>query len=137
MPTIRKAGFIACILLLTATSLPAQRGGTLGPPSGKTQRVKFARGRTTAVLKGAVVRGTQDQYILGARASQTMIVHITSREKNAVFTILGPNGTALEGTEEGVDATDWTGELPLSGDYSIWVSPSRGNATYTLEVTIR
>jgi len=67
-----------------------------------------------------------------------MIVHITAREKNAVFTILGPNGTALEGgTEEVVDATDWTGELPLSGDYSIWVSPSRGNATYTLEVTIR
>jgi hypothetical protein len=66
-----------------------------------------------------------------------MIVHITSREKNAVFVILGPNGTALEGAEEGTDASDWTGELPLSGDYTIWVSPTRGNATYTLEVTIR
>jgi hypothetical protein len=89
------------------------------------------------VLKGAVVRGTQDRYILGARAGQTMIAHITSREKNAVFVILGPNATALDGAEEGTDATDWTGELPVSGDYSIWVSPTRGNATYTLEVTIR
>lgn len=105
--------------------------------TGRTQRVRFPRGRTTAVLKGAVVRGTQDQYILGARGGQTMIVHITSRENNAVFVILGPDGTALDGAEEGTDARDWTGGLPLSGDYSIWVGPTRGNATYTLEVTIR
>ena len=137
LPTIKKSGLIACILLSISVELFAQGGGTLRPPAGKTQRVRFARGRTTAILKGAVVRGTQDRYILGARAGQTMIVHVTSREKNAVFTILGPDATALEGTEEGIDATDWTGELPLSGDYSIWVSPTRGNATYTVEVTIR
>jgi hypothetical protein len=123
-----RIGLILCLVLLITTVTAAQR---------VTQRVRFARGRTTAVLKGSVVRGTQNRYILGARRGQTMIVHITSREKNAVFTILGPDGTALEGTEEGVDATDWTGDLPLSGDYAIWVSPSRGNATYTLEVTIR
>ena len=131
-----RVGLIACILLSLSVNLVAQGGGRLRPPSGKTQRVRFARGRTTAILKGAVVRGTQDRYILGARAGQTMIVHVTSREKNAVFTILDPSGTALEGTDEGLDAMDWTGELPLSGDYSIWVSPTRGNATYTLEVTI-
>jgi hypothetical protein len=128
---------IACILVLMSVDFLAQGGGNLGAPAGKTQRVRFARGRTTAILKGAVVRGTQDRYILGARAGQTMIVHVTSREKNAVFTILDPGGTALEGTDEGLDAKDWSGELPLSGDYSIWVSPTRGNATYTLEVTIR
>ena len=116
-------------LTLIAIADAAQRG--------KVQRVRFARGRTTAVLKGAVVRGTQDQYILGAHEGQTMIVHLTSREKNAVFAILGPDATALSGAEEGTDATDWTGILPLSGDYSIWVGPTRGNATYTLEVTIR
>jgi len=105
--------------------------------TGQKQRVRFPRGRTTAVLKGAVIRGTQNQYILGARAGQTMIVHITSREKNAVFAILDPNGTALDGAEEGTDATDWTGRLPSTGDYSIWVGGTRGNASYTLEVTIR
>ena len=105
--------------------------------TGQTQRVRFPRGRTTAVLKGAVVRGTQDQHILGARRGQTMIVHVTSRENNAVFVILAPNGTALDGAEEGTDTKDWTGQLPLTGDYSIWVGPTRGNATYTLEVTIR
>lgn len=105
--------------------------------TGQTQRVRFPRGRTTAVLKGAVVRGTQDGYILGARGGQTMIVHVTSRENNAVFAILAPNGTALDGAEEGTDTKHWTGQLPFSGDYSIWVGPTRGNATYTLGVTIR
>jgi hypothetical protein len=127
------------VVMLASLVVSAQTGGgrTGGAPKGKTQRVRFARGRTTAVLHGSVVRGTQDRYILGARAGQTMIVHITSREKNAVFAILGPDATALQGAEEGTDATDWTGTLPLNGDYSIWVGPTRGNASYTLEVTIR
>lgn len=144
MKTIIKSGLIACILLSVSVTVFPQGGGslkpppgTVKPPAGITRRVRFARGRTTAILKGGVVRGTKDRYILGAGAGQTMIVHISSREKNAVFTILGPDATALQGTDDGLDATDWTGELPLSGDYSIWVSPTRGNATYTLEVTIR
>lgn len=66
-----------------------------------------------------------------------MIVHVSSREKNAVCTILGPDATALRGTDEGLDATNWTGELPLAGDYSIWLSPTRGNATYKWRLTIR
>ncbi len=117
---------LTCSMLLTVVA-----------QTGTTRRVRFPKGRTTAVVKGAVVRATQDQYILGARRGQTMIVHITSLEKNAVFAILGPGGVALDGAEEGADVMDWTGELPSSGDYSIWVSPTRGNATYTLEVTIR
>jgi len=137
LTTIMKGGLIACILLSLTVDLVAQGGGSLKAPAGKTQRVRFARGRTTAILKGAVVRGTQDRYILGARAGQTMIVHISSREKNADFLIQDPNGTAVEGMDDGLADTDWTGELPVSGDYSIFVSPTRGNATYTLEVTIR
>jgi hypothetical protein len=125
----KRTGVIAVILALLFVTVAGQ--------TGQTQRVRFRYGRTTAVLRGAVVRGTQNRYILGAKAGQTMIVHITSSEKNAVFTILGPDATALPGTEEGADATDWSGELPSSGDYSIWVGPTRGNANYTLEVTIR
>src|ERR1700752_1684745 len=105
--------------------------------SGKVQRIRFARGRTTAVLKGAFIRATRDRYILGASGGQTMIVHITSLEKNAVFRIADPSGTDLPGAEEESDTMDFEGPLPRSGDYSIWVSPTRGNATYTLEVTIR
>jgi hypothetical protein len=115
------------LLLLTTLAAPAQ--------SDRTRRVRFARGRTTTVIKDAVVRGTRDRYILGARAGQTLIVHITSLENNAVFDIYARGGKrVLDGAQE---ATDWTGELPRSGDYVIEVGGTRGNASYTLEVTIR
>jgi hypothetical protein len=120
---------IALVVLLACSALTAY--------AWKVQRVKFARGRTTAVLKGAVIRAESDRYLLAARSGQTMIVHITSLEKNAVFRISAPDGSDLPGAEEEADVSDWTGELPSNGDYSIWVTPTRGNATYTLEVTIR
>ena len=124
-----KIAMVSLVLVLLASASIAQ--------TSNTQRVRFARGSNKAVLKGAVVRGTSDGYVLGARGGQTMIVRVTSREKNAVFSILGPDNAPLPGTDDGRDATSWAGELPSDGDYFIWVSPTRGNATYTLEVTIR
>jgi hypothetical protein len=125
--TKTRALFIAALMLMTAIIVPAQ--------SDRTRRVRFARGRTTTVIKDAVVRGTRDRYILRASRGQTLTVHITSLEDNAVFNIyrLGSR-RALDGAEE---TTDWTGELPRNGDYVIEVGGTRGNATYTLEVTIR
>jgi hypothetical protein len=122
-----RAFLLAALLLVTALGATAQ--------SNRTCRVRFARGRTTTVIKDAVVRGTRDRYILGARAGQTLIVHITSLENNAVFDVYAPGGKRLlDGAQE---TTDWTGELPRSGDYVIEVGGTRGNASYTLEVTIR
>lgn len=83
--------------------------------SGTSELTKGAgRGRTATVIKDAVVRGTRDRYILGARRGQTLTVHITSLEDNAVFDIqrVGRSQT-LDGAQE---TMDWTGELPQSGD---------------------
>lgn len=120
-------------LLLIAVSFV----GNTTAQNRKAKRVKFPPGRTSVVLKGSVIRGERDRYLLGASKGQTMIVHITSVEKNAVFTIYDPKRNALQGTEDGADVMDWTGELPRTGDYTIIVGGTRGNATYTLEVTIR
>ncbi|HYY58301.1 MAG TPA: hypothetical protein VE842_13285 [Pyrinomonadaceae bacterium] len=118
---------LAALLFITATATPAQ--------GDRTRRVRFARGRTTTVIKDAVVRGTRDRYVLRASAGQTLIAHITSLENNAVFDIYARGGKRiLDGAQE---TTDWTGELPRSGDYVIEVGGTRGNASYTLEVTIR
>lgn len=115
------------LLLLATVAFAAQEG--------LTKRVRFARGRTTATYKNSVVRGTRDRYTLGARAGQKMSVHITSVENNAVFDIYTPQGGTLVG--EGEDSTDWSGTLPASGDYVVEVGGTRGNATYTLKVTVR
>jgi hypothetical protein len=66
-----------------------------------------------------------------------MSVRISSLEDNAVFQIYEPGGKqSLPGAGERDDAQQWSGELPTSGDYTIIVGGTRGNATYTLKVTI-
>lgn len=118
------------VALLLVTTISVLAGGR-----DRTRRIRFERGRTTKVIKDAVVRGDRDRYILHARAGQTLIVHITSVENNAVFDIYRPGGRrTLENAEE---STDWNGSLPRTGDYIIEVGGTRGNATYTLEVTVR
>lgn len=113
------------VLLSVAPAVTAQ--------VGKTRRVQFPKGRNSVVLKGAAVRGTQDKYILRAGRGQTMSLRITSTEDNAVFDVIAPgNGQSLASEQ-----TQWTGELPAAGDYTIVVGGTRGNATYSLQVTIR
>lgn len=104
---------------------------------GVNKRIKFARGKSSSVISGAVVRGDSDVYTIDAKARQKMTVKITSVEKNAVFQIQTPNGVYVAGADEGDDAMIWSGSLPETGDYQIIVGGTRGNATYKLIVTVR
>lgn len=104
---------------------------------GVTKRVRFAKGKHSAIVSNSVVRGDRDTYILGAGAGQTMTVKITSLEDNAVFQIETPDGEYLDGAGETDDAMEFTGELPAKGDYKIIVGGTRGNASYNLTVSIQ
>lgn len=97
----------------------------------RTRRIKFARGKNSAVVEDAVVRGTRDIYLVGAKRRQKMRVNITSLEDNAVFDIKAPNGRILK-----PEATLWSGVLPATGDYQIIVGGTRGNAAYKIKVSI-
>ena len=104
---------------------------------GVKQKVRFARGTSSATIHGAVVRGDRDRYYVSAKRGQTMSVKITSREDNAAFEIyFSGEQESLEGAGEGDDATNWSGELPADNDYVIVVGGTRGNATYTLKISI-
>jgi hypothetical protein len=111
----------------------------LGSPfaKGVTKRMRFPRGSNSTVVEGAVIRGDRDRYMLAARAGQTMTVSITSLEDNAVFQIYQPGAKkTLEGAGEAQDATRWSGRLPATGDYTIFVGGTRGNASYKLSVKV-
>ena len=112
--------------------------------------IRFARGASSAEVRGAVVRGERALYGLEARAGQRMSVRIAAPERNAVFQIYAPGaqperreiglevaGRALSSAGEGDDARRWTGVLPQSGAYMLVVGATRGNATYQLTVEIR
>ena len=129
----RSTILVRLVLILMISSV-------LAPPTpgdGVRKRIRFARGRNSAVVSGAVIRGERDRYIVGAKEGQKMTVSIKSLEDNAVFQIyfMGEQ-ESLEGAGDGDDAMKWSGELPASVDYVIVVGPTRGNASYKLEVKI-
>lgn len=98
----------------------------------RTRRIQFARGASSAVVEDAVVRGTRDTYLVGAKAGQKMTVSITSVENNAVFDITSPKQKLIK-----QEATSWSTKLSATGDYRIVVGGTRGNATYKLRVEIK
>lgn len=121
------------LLLTIALSFAA-----LVSADGIRKRIKFPKGKSSATVSGAVIRGDRDTYVVGAKAGQTMTVRITSRERNAVFQIRdATNGEYLQDAGEADDATSITSDLPATGDYEIIVGGTRGNASYKLTVAIK
>lgn len=124
--------FVSFLLTVSMLAL-----ASITSADGITKRIKFARGKSSASVSGAVIRGDRDTYILGASVGQRMSVRITSPENNAVFQVMDDDGNYLSNAGEEDDATNWSGKLPWTGDYKIIVGGTRGNASYRLTVSIQ
>jgi hypothetical protein len=127
------ATIFLALLLLGATQARAQQ----------CSRISFARGRTTAVIKGKVDAKKSPCYNLRARKGQQMIVHLTvhgtSPKHNVYFQISPEPASAEESTDvlPGAEGVDWEGTIPYTNDYGIVVIADKGSFTFTLEITIR
>src|SRR6266550_8654999 len=64
---------LAMLLVIAGTGVLAQKGTSI------VTRISFARGRTTAIERGSVRRGMSHDYLLKARAGQTMTVNLAAR----------------------------------------------------------
>ncbi len=120
-----KYGLILLFALLIAPLVNADE---------KTQRVKFEKGRTTAVIKASVVRSNDIRYLLGAKKGQFMTVHVSGSDSVAfqVYTSSGKDITASDFTK------DWEGQLPEGGDTQILVFTDQYKSqAFTLEIGIR
>jgi hypothetical protein len=105
---------------------PAKAPTTSGP-----ETISFAKGATSAVAKGSVVRGDRKTYIVNAAKNQSMTLSITALESNAVVDLIGPDGKVLK-----QGATTVKQVLPATGDYQVVVGGTRGNATYEVTIAI-
>ena len=126
------------MLLFCFVDAYAQNGGKAEP-----ERVKFAKGKTSASVGGRVKGDEQAEYVFTARAGQTVSVKITSiQDCCASFRILDdamPSGFI---TEYPVNR-EYSFNAPYTGDYQIWVTykplPNgrSGAAKYKLTLSIK
>jgi len=112
------SGFFVLALLISNAF--AQDDGT---------RIKFARGATSATVKGTVAKGGPDFYLVGAKAGQTMTLKTTGKVS---FGIDAPDGRLTEDDAN----TNWSEELTADGDYKIRVYSAGGAQNYSLTVSI-
>jgi hypothetical protein len=105
---------------------PAKAPAAPGP-----ETISFAKGATSAIAKGSVVRGDRKTYIVNAAKNQSMTLSVTALESNAVVALVGPDGKVIK-----QEATTVKQVLPATGDYQVIVSGTRGNATYEVTIAI-
>lgn len=111
----------------------------------RTERVSFAKGASSAAVKGTVKGYDVIDYIVNAQKGQTMSVSLKSSSRFAYFNIRsGKDGFAAEMDVDPkpMDVTNWKGALPKSGDFYIRVYLVRaearrdGKADFTLNIAV-
>jgi hypothetical protein len=118
--------------------------------AGMKPEVRFPKGATSTVLKGAIAHRDNDVWRVAGKAGQTLKVDITAPERTAVFQAYEPGtrmgrdqygwsfaGKSLPGAEAGKNAKTLVAKLPTSGMYLIVVGATQGNAHYSMTVSIR
>lgn len=108
----------------------------------RNERVRFARGATSKALAGSIRGNDWVNYIVGARAGQTLSVNFRSPNGAAYFNVWAPGSdeAIFVGSNEG---NSFAGTLSVSGDYRVQVylyrnAARRGErAPYRLTIGVR
>jgi hypothetical protein len=122
---------------LLLTSLPVAHAEEI-----TTQAVHFAKGHSSATIKGAVKGRQTIDYTLRAKAGQTMNVKLQSAHGANYFNVLPPGSNDVAIFIGSTGGSEWSGPLPANGEYKIRVylmrSAARRNesANYTLTIDI-
>ena len=119
----------------------AVAGASLAADGIESRPLQFAKGASSATVKGSIAGRQTIDYKLRAKAGQTMTVSLKSGNAGLAFNVLPPGSkdVAIEGA---IGLQDWSGTLPADGDYTIRVylmrSAARRNETanYTLTVGV-
>jgi hypothetical protein len=135
MRTLLAVASLAALLTQAATASYAA-----ADPGIRQERVQFAKGASSAVIAGKIKGDADVDYLVRARAGQTLSVTLKESNPQNYFNILPP-GTDMA-MFVGSDGADFTRVLPADGDYTIRVylmrpAARRNEASdYTLSVTV-
>jgi len=103
-------------------------------------RLRFPSGASSTSVKGSVRGYAYRDYIVRANADQTIAASLTSANAYTILTIFRPDGENLDGATQ---MDEFSGTLPVTGDYVIRVGMMRAGArkrgavsNFTLKVSI-
>lgn len=104
------------------------------------QSIHFAKGASSATVKGFVRGYDYIDFVVAARGGQKMTAKLSSANTFTVLTVFSQNGENLEGAAE---QTEFSGDLSESGNYVLRVYMMRSearrknsNARFTLKISI-
>jgi hypothetical protein len=134
-PTVRRLVTAAGLALLALTVQAAD--------GIRRETVQFSKGASQSVIKARIKGDETVDYVLRAKAGQTMTVNFKTSNRMAYFNLLPPDSDqALFVGADAADGSRFTTELPKDGEYTIRVylirAAARRNETanYTLNVAI-
>jgi hypothetical protein len=108
-----------------------------------SQRIQFERGNDNASVMGSITGRQYRDYLIGARAGQTMSVSLITQAGDPYFNILPPGAGATAMYNSSINGNDAIGmRLPATGTYRIRVYQMRAaerrgtTARYQISLTI-
>ncbi|MEG4939920.1 SH3 domain-containing protein [Microcoleus sp. F4-D5] len=102
--------------------------------SNVNQQINFLPGGDEAIVKGRIIGGGSHSYRIRARKGQTMTV----RNRKDVFPqIITPSGKLLAGDPYQGNETEWTGKVPVTGNYTLQLDSNFRGYEYEFSVKLR
>ena len=98
---------------------------------GTQAQIFFDPGKSSTTISDSVIRAYRDIYLITAQGGQQISLDISSLENNATVSLVSPSDIIL-----GMDITQEEIVLPHTGEYTIIVGSTRGNATYDLSIEV-
>ena len=139
MKTMTTRALAAVAILALAGPLVAADG----PPPPRQERVTFAKGASSATVKGTLKGGADVDYLVRAAAGQTLQVKLQGTNSQNDFNVLPPGSANVAMYVSSMTGErSWSGMLPADGDYAIRVylmrpAARRNEASkYTLTVGV-
>jgi Bacterial SH3 domain len=98
------------------------------------QRISFAPGGTEAIVKGEHIGGGSHSYLINATKGQR--ITLTNHQQFLPF-ILTPDGKMLAQPRELEGKTEWTGIIPVTGDYTLQLDSNYKGYKYNFSVEVK
>ena len=128
---------IASVFLAVSATLLIATTGSVGHQGDTPKRL-----HSPATVHGLIGGESHDSYVIHASKGQTMTVQISwqrEEDNRAEFTVnrsANFNDTPVKFGKESDKGRIWSGKIPGTGDYYIYVV-AHPTAQYTLKVTVK